>query len=159
MYGIDINKHRLELAHELGLSAYNPNELPVPNIDVWLEMSGAIPAFQNALELVKPSGYLFLFGIPNQDIKIGNKLYRDFVLEGMRTVMNNRKLIGVVGRLREDWEMLPDAIEKLSKKTRLSKLYYYAGPLDNFIDAVNSKLVPPGPELKILKVVFSSFHN
>jgi threonine 3-dehydrogenase len=106
----DIHPYRLNMARELGAElAVNPTEgnflervrdqLPGGEVDVVLEMSGAQPAIEDGLRLLRPGGTLVAFGIPNAPLKDFN-FAELFIFPGIR-------MESVIGRrMWETWEQL-----------------------------------------------------
>ncbi|GEM_PF-5947253 len=158
IYATDISEERLKLVAQLGVAKpYLPSELPKLSVQLWLEMSGALPAFWQAIDLVDKGGFLVLFGLPNRDeIKIGGLPYSEFVLQSQETEMQGKTLIGVCGRLKQDWEEAPMVVEALKQHIKLDSLFSYFGPLENMLPLVKYGILPPKGGT-LLKGVFSGF--
>ena len=106
VYAVDTNDYRLELAEAMGadLCLRADQVDPVRSIwednagqgvDVALEMSGAVVAVQQSIEVVKPGGRVSLLGIPAEPVALD-------LAEGV--VMKGITLQGIAGRrMYETW--------------------------------------------------------
>lgn len=106
IFASDTSRYRLELAAKVG--ADQLFQIPGDDIeqaildatdgqgvDVVLEMSGAVPAIQQAMRLARPGGRVSLMGIPSRSVEL--RVSEDIIFKGLT-------LHGVVGRrLYDTW--------------------------------------------------------
>jgi threonine 3-dehydrogenase len=159
VYATDFSKSRLELVEQLGIAKpYTPDKLPDVAPEVWLEMSGAYPAFEDGFRRLVPGGSMILFGLLAKQVELFEDIpYNEFVFQSMQREKAGKTLLGVCGRLSSDWELAPKIITRcLAGNVDLSSLYSYFGPLENLIPLVQNGHVPP-KENSFLKAVFSGF--
>ncbi len=120
-------------------------------------MSGSTAAYAQALKGVKKGGSLILFGLPTKDSELTEGVsFKEFIFQSKRMVNEGINLIGVCGRLKEDWDEAPKIVERLSKKVNLAELYTFFGPLENLLPLVKNGNIPPKSE-PLIKAVFSGF--
>lgn len=106
VFASDTSQYRLELAEKVGadhLFAIPADDLEAgvreltggQGVDVVLEMSGAVPAVQQAMRLARPGGRVSLMGIPSRPVELN--VSEEIIFKGLT-------LHGVVGRrLYETW--------------------------------------------------------
>ncbi len=158
IYATDMNQGRLDIVDKLGAARLSaPDKLPVKEPKIWFEMSGSMAAYAQGLKSVKKGGALILFGLPSKDSELADGIsYKEFIFQSKRMVKDGVNLIGVCGRLREDWDEAPKIVEKLSKSVNLSLLYTFFGPLENLLPLIKNGKIPPKDE-PLIKAVFSGF--
>ena len=106
VFASDTSKYRLELAQRVGADrvfAIPTDDLEAgvrdgtggQGVDVVLEMSGAVPAVQQAMKIARPGGRVSLMGIPSRPVELN--VSEEIIFKGLT-------LHGVVGRrLYETW--------------------------------------------------------
>ena len=106
VFASDTSRYRLELAAKVGadhlfqipgddLESAVLDATEGQGVDVVLEMSGAVPAIQQAMRLARPGGRVSLMGIPSRAVEL--RVAEDIIFKGLT-------LHGVVGRrLYETW--------------------------------------------------------
>ena len=109
----DINHHRLELAHELGVNvAVDPTKKPLKEVqkdlgmhegfDVGLEMSGNASAFRDMLANMSHGGKIAMLGIPSGEMSI----------EWRQVIFNMLTIKGIYGReMYETWYKMTVMLE------------------------------------------------
>lgn len=81
IFGVDIVDYRLKLAKEMGATRLlNATSAPVEDeilqstdhhgVDVFFEMSGATPSFEQGFKVLRPGGTAVLFGLPSKRVEL-----------------------------------------------------------------------------------------
>ncbi len=154
---LEVSDKRIELMNKLGIAkVYKPSEMPKISPEMWVEVSGAYPAYKQAIETTKKGGTIILFGLIKKDIEIEGLPYNTFVLDLHETKQDGLNLIGISGRLNEDWVKCPEVIKELAGTVDLNELYSYYGPLQNMPHIEQSIGLPP-KDPEFVKAVFSGF--
>ena len=135
IWATDTSPYRLDLACALGAD----HVLKVPDqdldaavrdatggegVDVVLEMSGAVPAIQQALRLTRPGGRISLMGIPSRTVELD--IAEDVIFKGLT-------LYGVVGRrLYDTWYTMQSLLA--SGRLDVAPIRTHTLPFDAFAD-------------------------
>lgn len=130
IWATDTSDYRLNLARTLGAD----HALKVPDqsveaalpggVDVVLEMSGAVPAIQQAMRLARPGGRVSLMGIPARPVELD--IAEDVIFKGLT-------LYGVVGRrLYDTWYTMQSLLA--SGRLDVSPIRTHTLPFDAFAD-------------------------
>lgn len=136
IFGVDIVDYRLKLAADMGATTLlNAGEVKVVDeikrltdghgVDVFFEMSGAEPSFQQGFEVLRPGGTAVLFGLPSKRI--------EFDVENW-IVFKDARVRGVFGRrLFETWYETAEVLK--TGKVDLSRVITHRFNLDEFSKA------------------------
>ncbi len=152
IWASDTTDYRLNLACKVGADhiARVPDEnieTQVANgtdgqgVDVVLEMSGAVPAIQQALRLARPGGRVSLMGIPSQAVSLD--IAEDLIFKGL-TVQ------GIVGRrLYDTWYTMKSLLA--SGRLDVSPILTHRLPFEEF--AAGMELMRSGQCGKVVLTV------
>ena len=130
IWATDTSDYRLDLARTLGadqalkVPEQNVEALLPDGVDVVLEMSGAVPAIQQAMRLARPGGRVSLMGIPARTVELD--IAEDVIFKGLT-------LYGVVGRrLYDTWYTMQSLLA--SGRLDVSPIRTHTLPFESFAE-------------------------